>query len=715
MPKPLALLFATLLGLLAALAASTHASAAAPQATPAAATPAPPTPAAAKAAPVTVWALPAFPMVHPGERLAIAVVLDHDGNWHTWPALSTPDVLPAAIAEFAIRTQITAQAAPQLDARVGPVRYPTPKPGQVGDPTGEQDSITVPLYAGRAIALVPLAIGPDAQPGPATVTITVTYQACDETKCLMPEDVTLDVALQVLAGARSAPVPQGAVSGLFEGVDDALFATLDAAPGGSPATTPQPAPSPSAAAPAAPAAPATPNASFFGLQFGGLIAGGGLAALALLSMLGGAILNLTPCVLPVIPIKVLTLQKHAGSPARAVQSALYMLVGVMIFWLGLGIPAATVSAFADPSRLFGIWWITVGLAVIIGLMALGMLGLFELTLPQRVYAVDARADSPLGSVVFGVMTAVLGLPCFGFVVGALLPAAATLGTAGTLTVFGGLGLGMGLPYVILAASPGLLKRMPKAGPGSLLIKQVMGLMLLGAAAYFLGAGLIALVQDHPYLAKRLHWWAVAAFGVAAGGWTVIRTFQISRKPAFRAAALALGLVVAGGGTLVALNVTEQGRVEYEKLQAAQAKAGDDSAGLVTGVWTDFSDARLARAREAGKVVVLDFTAEWCLNCKTLKATVLNVDPVRALIERDDTVMLKVDLTSRRAPGWEKLRALGQTGIPLLVIYGPGTPEPWLSNAYTADQVVSALNAARGPAPQPAAAAGVSTGAAIGGR
>lgn len=94
------------------------------------------------------------------------------------------------------------------------------------------------------------------------------------------------------------------------------------------------------------------------------------------------------------------------------------------------------------------------------------------------------------------------------------------------------------------------------------------------------------------------------------------------------------------------------------------------------------------------MVVLDFTAEWCINCKILKASVLNRDPVRTALGSKDVVSFTVDLTSTEAPGWRMLRDLGRTGIPLLVIYTPGVDEPWQANAYTPQQVMEALDAAR---------------------
>ncbi len=255
---------------------------------------------------------------------------------------------------------------------------------------------------------------------------------------------------------------------------------------------------------------------------------------------------------------------------------------------------------------------------------------------------------------------------------------------------------MALPYLVLAARPAWIEKVPRTGPASELVKQVMGLLLLAAAMYFIGAGMIALVQDYPYLAKQLHWWAVAFLGSASGVWLIYRTFRITPRIAPRLAFTALGLIVAAGGVASALKSTGDARREYLATKAAREEAekrGGDGA-LITSAWVDYSEPLLARALASGKVVVMDFTAEWCLNCKTLKAAVLNVAPVRPVLESEAVVMIRVDLTSARAPGWEKLRSLGQTGIPLLAILGPGLSEPWMSNAYTAEQVLGAIARAR---------------------
>jgi thiol:disulfide interchange protein len=111
-------------------------------------------------------------------------------------------------------------------------------------------------------------------------------------------------------------------------------------------------------------------------------------------------------------------------------------------------------------------------------------------------------------------------------------------------------------------------------------------------------------------------------------------------------------------------------------------------------WVAYEPYLFAWARDAGKVVVLDFTAEWDINMKALRAQVLVVSPVKEELAREDVVRMVVDLTAEGAPGWKKLEALGEKAIPLLVIYTPGVEMPWRANAYNSKQVVEALEAAR---------------------
>jgi len=549
-------------------------------------------------------------------------------------------------------------------------------------------------YDGQFLAAIPIHVPDDAQPGDHRIEAHIRYQACDETVCEMPVTITTRHTVSVLADGDDIGAHQ---------LDSDLQAHFAAAvryaesQPDEPTDTTKPTQDPVVASelPAEATPPTTTQTSsgstFFGLSVPRVDGVFGLLVLAFLSAVGGFILNLTPCVLPVIPIKIMTLQQHANHPGKNLMLGSWMFLGVIAFWAGIGLPVAFLSGVTDPSQVFGIWWVTFGIGAIIAIMGIGIMGMFSIQLPQSVYSINPKADTAWGSFVFGVMTAVLGLPCFGFVAGALLAGSAQLPPSTIMLIFTSLGIGMGLPYMVLSAKPSLVEKIPRTGPASELVKQVMGLLLLAAAAYFVGSGLIALVSERPYLGRELHWWAVALFAVVASIWLIVRTFQISPNTAPRATFAVIGLIVGGVALVYAVNSTNKSHANWLVQQEADAS----ERGYVAGFWNQYSPEAFANAREDGNIVVLDFTAEWCLICKALKATVLDRDPVRSQLNDDGVIKFTVDLTANSAPGWSFLREdLGQTGIPLLAIYTPGKDEPWLGNSYTAQQVLAALDSAR---------------------
>lgn len=612
----------------------------------------------------------------PGSQGAVAVVLDIEAGWHVYPGKGSPDQ-PESYIPTTVDLTLPA------GWTQGRVRWPQAHEAVFG-------TETVKVYAGHSIVLVPFWVGADAAPGPATITATVGYQACDDKTCEAPTDESVQAGTRIVTDASTIKASaESELAGIFADLLSQRIDTPDTGPAPPPATGP-----PASASTAPAAAPTTsPARKFFGIPMpkqGGAL---NLIILAALSALGGFILNLTPCVLPVIPIKIMTIMQHANHPGRSLMLGLWMALGVIAFWTALGVPVAFFTGISDPSRLFGIWWLTLGIGVLIAAMGVGIMGLFTIQLPQAVYAVNPKADSVWGSFVFGVMTGVLGLPCFGFVAGALLVGVATMPPGMVMTIFTSLGVGMALPYIVLSANPKLLERLPRTGPASELVKQVMGLLLLAAAAFFIGAGLNALVRERPYLAHQLQFWAVAIFCGFAGLWLIVRTFQITSSSASRAVFTVVGLIIGSLAILYAWDATAKAKVDWEVRQAALAAAGSE-AGYIHGAWNPWTPAAFEKARADGHVVVLDFTADWCINCKVIKAAVLNKEPVLSELNSDDVVKFTVDLTSTTDPGWDYLHSLGQTGIPLLVVYTPGRDDPWQSNAYTSQQVMDALSSAR---------------------
>ena len=585
--------------------------------------------------------------VAPGSEMVLAVILDHAEHWHT--NLNQP-IVPEEMGDFfPVPTTVVL---PEVEGvSFGAIQWPQPISVPVdflftGNPVQYQ------VYGDRAIIYIPIEIADDAVAGDRSVEVTIKYQACDETTCLPPTSETLRASFRIDPSATSSDL-----SG------DEIFAGYDPA---------------KATIQGESAQISRKFLGFITLPAPDSVAG--VAVLAIFAAIGGLVLNLTPCVLPVIPIKVMTITQHAGEKkSRALLLSMWMAAGVIAFWIAIGIPMAFIARGLDPSMIFGYWWLTALIGIVILVMGIGIMGLFQIKLPQQVYMVNPKADSPWGSFVFGIMTAVLGLPCFGFVAGALLAGAATMPPMLVMTIFAFMGIGMALPYIVLAVFPSLLKSVPRTGPASELVKQVMGLLMIAAAAYFIGTSVISFGSGRGWQfvwwGKAAHWWVIGLVGIATGLWLLIQTIRISKSIGKRLVFGVIGAFFAFTGGYVAYGQTMH---QYHNF------------------WQPFSPELLASSLADGQVVVLDFTAEWCLNCKTLEAAVLSKSPVKPELLSADVVPMVADLTSLSAPGWSFLNNdLGQTGIPFLAIFSPGQEDPvWVSNAYTSKQVLEGIELAR---------------------
>lgn len=610
---------------------------------------------------VVVTVKPQKAAVMPGDTLAVAVVFDHQEGWH----IHTNDpVPPPGVSAWAlIATVIEPKAHPLASYRE--IQWPKGKAEKVDLGMGPTDYV---VFGGRAIAFVPIEISPEAAPGSEiTLEFTIEYQACNDQMCLMPEMMTERVVLPVVTLEQAAAMQGGAgIDRDFANFDPAVFAL--------------PADGVGQRRAAGPAPQTTIDLAAFGLEIPlSPDSRLGILALIVVGFVGGFILNLTPCVLPVIPIKIMGLsQAAAGSPGRCFLLGAVMSLGLTTFWVAIGASIALLGILGSTPELFGLWWFTLSVGLFVGVMGLGMMGLFTVQLPQAVYRVSPRHDTLAGSFLFGIMTAILGLPCFAPFMGGATAAALTVSPWVALATFGAIGAGMAFPYLVLSARPKWIDIIPRTGPASELIKQVMGLLLVAAAAFFVGTGLISLVSDHPYLGRVLHLWGVALFGGVAGLLLVMRTFQITKAPQRRAIFGGIGAALVAVSALVAFGSTTSARHAY----------------LNDAIWERYTPAAYQAAIDNGNVVVLNFTAEWCITCHFLKRTVLNRHAVQRSLVAEGVVPFTVDLTSRGDPGWEKLTELGERGIPLLYINGP-SGEPFKSNAYTVDQVVAAIKEARG--------------------
>ena len=633
-------------------------------------------PAYAQPESVTVTATPQFTAVTPGQNMAIAVTFDFSNGFHIWP--NNPEVPEGVtgLSPFPTRISLAEGATLPKGVTAIPEQTQWAKPESVAISPGST-KITILAYHHATTVYVPVKIAADAPPGSVTIPLTVSFQACDEKTCLQPEDREVSITVQI----GSTVVPTS--TELFANFNASVFSA-----------TPQP----QTAGPAPSDADKWIDIGIANLR----IPKGGIAGYALLFLVafaGGIILNLTPCVLPVIPLKILGLQAQAGSRSRMLYLGFVMFCGLVFFWLVIGALIAF-GVLGAVSQISSYWQFNLAIAAFMAAMGLGMLGLFTVGLPTWVYNIDVKHDSVAGSFGFGIMSALLATPCVAPLAGGAMAAATKFSPPIALLIFLFIGIGMGIPYLILAAYPRLVAWIPRAGPGSELLKQVLGMLMVAISLFFLGTALITLAANHPYIAKQLHWWAIALAVLATCFWLIIRSWQITPSLAKRAATALVAILLAFAAFWWASTQTAQAKVEHARAEAARLKAlanADPNANLL---WQDYTDAKADKFIADGKVVVMDFTADWCLICKTLEASVLHTESVESVLNGDHVRSFKVDLTSNKAPGWKRLAALDQKGVPTLAIMGPGLDRPWVRNAYTINEVVEAIKQAKGN-PKPA--------------
>ena len=568
----------------------------------------------------------------PGDSILLAIVADIKKEFH----INADERQIKSFEDFKpIPTKISVIEAPDAITIEAP-RYPEAVPFKVQYAAGELMS-----YEGQILIYLPIKLEENVEPGSINLKLKFQYQACTDNYCLFPKRITLTETLAVVK--RDTTVSK---------INQELFAGHDAA-----ATAP---------------ASAGVNFDLFGWTFSiDTSSGIGLMLLLITAAFGGMLLNFTPCVLPLIPIKIISLSHVAQNRRQCFMLGLAMFLGVLVFWLVLGVMIALVSGFSATNQLFQYPAFTILVGLVIGIMATGMFGFFSMRLPNFIYMINPEQDTLKGSFGLGILAAILSTPCTAPFMGAAAAWAATQPPSTTLATFAAIGIGMALPYLVLSASPALVKKMPKTGPASVLIKQVMGFFMLAAAAYFIGVGLAAILSSPPVPPSKLYWWPVMMFSLAGGGWLAYRTLQIASGKKLKVFFTAFGIMVVAFSAWGAVRLTDQGPID----------------------WVYYTAERFEAATNEHKVIVMVFTAEWCLNCKAMEQGVLNSPKIVALFESNKIVPMKVDITGNNPAGKAKLREVGNLTIPLLVVFSPKGNQVFKSDFYTVEQVHQAVTAA----------------------
>jgi thiol:disulfide interchange protein len=378
----------------------------------------------------------------------------------------------------------------------------------------------------------------------------------------------------------------------------------------------------------------------------------------------------------VLGLKVLGFVNSGGdSRARTLQHGFAFSAGVIgFFWLLAG----TLLVLRAGGEQIG-WGFqlqspgfVVFLSALFLLVALNLFGVFEVG--QSLTAAGnlaPRSHGLKGSFASGALATIVATPCTAPFMGSALGFALAQPAWATLLVFTALGVGMAAPYVVLAASPALLKRLPKPGAWMETFKQVMGFPMLATVVFLvwlfgrqLGVSAMAVLLGSLLL-------------VAMGAWIYGRSAARTGTPGIAALAISAMLVLAG----VALGF----------VQAQAAPAADTSRS--SSDWEPYSEERLAELRRAGTPVFVDFTADWCLTCQVNERVALDRDEVRARFREEGVVLMKADWTRHDETITRALAAHGRQGVPLYVLYGrtPEDPGRLLPEVLTPGLVLSTLD------------------------
>lgn len=587
-----------------------------------------------------VWQAKLRPsQVAPGQQAVLELTATNDPGYHVYEFVPNDE-------EVTFRTLIVAKRKSGL---------------KFGTPTTDANLETFPglddvrYYGGEVTWSIPVHIPATAQTGELPIELMVGFTTCNEGSCDEPSGLLIEGSVQVAEQSSNEIRALSVSASDFKTVADLpmLASWIDFETGQVPSEGIAAVDDASQAA-----AAETQPLTLFHI----------LAALA-----GGFILNFMPCVLPVIGLKVMSFVNQAGNSHRRVVSLnlAYVagILAVMLVLAGLTVAAklASDSAFGWGEQFTHLEFKVV-LACLVFAMALSFLGVWEIPIPG--FATSSKSgelmekEGMTGAFLKGVLTTVLATPCSGPLLGSLFGLSLVLSPINVILLYVVVGLGMALPFLVLCFYPGFIRMLPKPGAWMETLKQALAFPLLLTAVFF-----VASIDDEHRIATLILliivWFACWLIGR-------IPAYADSSK---RRLTWALCMAVIGLGAFMSFRFFGPLDSDLE--------------------WVDYNETQLAQYRAEGKTVMLDFTANWCLNCQINTRVAIDKEGVAKLVQQNGVIPMLADWTDRSDEIREKLEELQSNSIPLLVIYPPdASAEPiLLRDLLTESQVIAALEEA----------------------
>ena len=403
-----------------------------------------------------------------------------------------------------------------------------------------------------------------------------------------------------------------------------------------------------------------------------------------LAVAGGLFLNLMPCVLPVISLKLFHFMNMAKeNRAEIFKHGLAFCSGVLIsFWVLVGI-LLTLKHYGA-----GVGWgfqlqdprFVAFMIVLLFVFTLSLWGVFEfgMSIASKAGNLEGKTKGKMGTFMSGVLATVVATPCTGPFMGPVLGLAMTVPPAQSMVIFSAMGIGMSLPYLLCSAFPQLIRFLPKPGAWMETFKQFMGFLMLGSVIWLTWVfgsqtGNNALVQ----LFVGLLCFALACWVYGQWGHTLRRGFA-------KVAMWAVVVTLTGAGIVSA----------HLAANSPFVGLGEDGKVVESGpVWESYSEEKLNEYLSEGRPVFIDFTAKWCITCQANKKTTLSADAVNDAFDDKNVVLMRADWTRRDPEISRKLEELGRAGVPVYALYDAENEQPQVMSSVplSESEVLRALD------------------------
>lgn len=541
--------------------------------------------------PVSVESYASLSSVPPGGTIDLAIVLRISPTWHVNAHVVND--------EYLIPTTV------EIEAPEGLSVVSTVFPDGAEKRLSFSDQ-PLRLYDGDVHIGVRLRVDAETAPFDTVVTAVVTYQPCDDVKCLAPEHETLRIPIRVSAPTEAIDATHPEI---FEKID---FAAVTDQGGATP-----------------------------GGRLGSIVAGRGLFFAFLIVFVWGLALNLTPCVYPLIPITVGYFGGQAGGKSsRTLFLAIVYVLGMAVMYSSLGLFAALTGSLLG--TVLQNPFVVGVVALVLVALALSMFGLYEFRIPAALSGFAGTAkQGVIGAFLMGLTVGIVAAPCIGPFVLALLTFVGESGNPALgFSLFFTLSLGLGLPFIFLAVLSGSITRLPRSGEWMDWVKKLFGVILIAMAIFFL----------QPHIGDVAYFILMAALFIAAGVYLGFVKKMQSRSLVFQAFRRFIGVAAPLFGLYL---LFAPGHI----IARGEPEGGID--------WKSYDAGLVARAKDEGRFVIIDFAAEWCLPCKELDHRTFSQDEVVSATSGMLTV--KADLTESTSPEVAELRReYAIKGVPTVV-------------------------------------------------